>query len=225
MQPGPTGTTGPVFIPVIFESGNTAISGVTQPIGPIGPTGNGWVFGATGTSPGAYTTIYNPGTTGTSSSGYYQVAYKIDVRTNATVYDIGTATARVATLLTLTNPLGGNPTELPGTVTVAEAPNEDHQYSLSNTVLINYTQGYYLTLYWWGAYWAGSTGGTYEGNANVNTITLGPNVNSDIVTSNNTWMFQSNSNSHITTLATRSPNNNSPIEATASLIITRITYT
>jgi hypothetical protein len=176
---GPTGSTGPQFNLVSFECGATGL--------PIGPTGNGWSFvGPTG----SFTAISTPNDP--SYSGYYLITYKIDIRTQG---NVSADSTRAATVLTL------NGNEIIGSVSSALAPDTNHAYSISNTILTFYTGGQELSLYWWAQYFTGNTPIT----TTISGISLGPNQ------TNNTWIVG------------KLPNGNIPSEASASLVITRLT--
>lgn len=179
---GPTGTTGPQFNSVIFECGSSG----PNPASPLGPPGNGWNFGNTG-GIGAYQTIF------TNQSGWYLVTYKIDIRIQS---GAGADNTRAACVLTL------NGIEVPGSVSAAQAPDSIHMYSISNTVLVEYTSGDQLGVSWWAQYFSGNTPIT----STVSGISIGPNV------PNSSWILG------------KLPSNpsTSPMEATASLVITRI---
>ena len=80
-----------------------------------------------------------------TQSGYYLITYKIDVRSG---FVNGTTTA--AALLTVADP--STPTaymEVAGSASLIQAPETNHIYSISNTILYNYTTGSLLSLWVW----------------------------------------------------------------------------
>ncbi len=92
-----------------------------------------------------------------NNSGWYLITYKFDIRAAD-----GTATGntmRGAAALILDG------LQVPGSGSAAESPyGNNHQYSISNTVLVKYTAGQKLGLQWWA--------GVYNGTGN-NTLLTG----------------------------------------------------
>ena len=156
---------------------------------PLGPPGNGWSF-----TDGTQTEITS------AESGWYLVTYKIDLRTNGIV--AGADSMRAAAVLTLSDP-GGPLTEVDGSMSAAQAPDSNHEYSISNTVLVAYDAGRELGLYWWAQYYDGTVVV-----ADQTGLSLGPNA----TVAESPWIPATLPGTAIV-----------PSEATASLVITRIT--
>ena len=174
--------------------GNTGASGpvfqqVTLGSLPIGPVGNGW--------------NYNPAlqfvTVSGNTSGFYLMTYKIDLRTNSSIN--ASYTRGAAALIR-------NGVEIPGSGSAAQAPDTTHQYSISNTVLVDYTAGDLISIQWWAGYYTGTTTPVLQGT--VTGLSIGP-VPSVAETP---WIPA--------TLFPGPPSGNPYIEAVASLVITRI---
>lgn len=120
------------------------------------------------------------------NGGWYLMTYKLDIRTQGGL----TNTTRAAAALVLDG------VQIQGSGSTAQAPEGNHMYSISNTVLVNYAPMQKLSLQWWARAYSGTT--PQPGN-----ITLGPNQDPFIT-------------------GTLLPNNNPYTEAVASLVITRI---
>jgi len=171
------GKTGNEFQPVILDCG---------PIGgPIGPPGSNWFF-------------LDPGPTqsqlATTDTGWYLITYKIDLRTQG---NAGADTSRAAGVLTIGN-LPVN--EVLASQSTAQAPDTNHMYSISNTVLVNYSVPLApLRLQWFMQYYTGIVPVL-----NTTGLFLGPNQPS--------WITG-------TTAPTFS---NTPMQTNASMVITRI---
>jgi hypothetical protein len=177
----------------------------------IGPANNNWQF--VGGSAGPFTQLQN---NGLNANGYYLVTYKLDIHTNAYAsgYDNMISHTRAASVLTLDG------TAVPGSVSAAQAPDNIHMYSISNTVLVQYTAGQNLSLYWWSEYFNNASSSSAVGVAlpfTVRGLSLGPgylNLSTNTITTNNQWILG---------LLPTAQAPNPPMEATASLVITRIT--
>jgi len=148
---GPTGTNGPTgpigqnaaissvfaWSEVIQTNINvTKFQYVTFEHAPTGPTGYGWTTsiqnGYTHT-----TNFYAPVT------GWYLLTYKIDVRSGS---DSLTTPTDCATVLTQ------NGVQIPGSATLVEAPEENHIYTISNTVLSALNANDSVALLFWSNY-------------------------------------------------------------------------
>jgi hypothetical protein len=143
---GPTGDQGPAGIVsgissifawsnIIQENINdTVFQYVTFENGPIGPSGNGWTtsieFGYLNT-----TDFIVP------SNGYYLLTYKLDVRSGGGVPP--STSTDCSTVLTR------NGNEIQGSCTLVEAPEANHIYTISNTVLTNLIVGDQISLLFW----------------------------------------------------------------------------
>ena len=75
-------------------------------------------------------------------TGYYMISYKVDVKAGN-----GNPPSGVTNCSTV---LIRNNNALDGSMTIVEAPETNHVYTLSNTILINVNQGDYLSLLFWG---------------------------------------------------------------------------
>ncbi len=98
-----------------------------------------------------------------SNSGWYLITYKFDIRAGS-----GTAgnSMRAGAALLLDG------LEVPGSGTAAQSPySNNHQYSISNTVLVEYTAGQKLALQWWAGVYNGNTLAT-----GVAGLSIGPNT-------------------------------------------------
>ena len=101
----------------------------------IGPVGSGW----TSATEAGYT---NPTTFITPSSGYYLLTYKLDVRSGGSETPSNTDCATVLTR---------NGTSIDGSATLVEAPETNHIYTISNTVLVTLLVGDRISLLFWSA--------------------------------------------------------------------------
>jgi hypothetical protein len=106
-------------------------------------------------------TIANPGVGVTKntqftgeSSGWYLMTYKIDLRTNSPNNYLYT---RAASALVQSPSNSGPWQQITGSGSAAQAPDTNHQYSISNTVLVFYTKGDLLALQWWAGYYNASS--------------------------------------------------------------------
>jgi hypothetical protein len=101
---------------------------------PIGPTGSGWT---TITDPSYnYTTAFVVPT-----NGFYLLTYKLDVRSGGN--NLPTSNTDCVTVLTV------NGNQIPGSTTLVEAPQENHIYTISNTVLVKLNNGDHISLLFW----------------------------------------------------------------------------
>ncbi len=186
---GPTGPTGPAGAtgPSEGPTGATGPAGPTGPSGATGPAGQNAAISSVllwsstsqpklinNTTPQFEEIMFEqpiigPGTDwvqdppaqnftfSSSNSGWYLITYKFDIRAAD-----GTAngnTMRGAAALVLDG------LQVPGSGSAAESPyGNNHQYSISNTVLVKYTAGQKLGLQWWA--------GVYNGTGN-NTLLTG----------------------------------------------------
>ena len=117
-------------------SGTTGLSGV-------------YVINNTATAAaGVNFTAIQYNTFSSTSSGWYLITYKFDIRINS---GITADNCRGAAALMLDN------LQVPGSGTAAQAPDNNHQYSISNTVLVQYAAGQKLGLQWWAGYYSGTT--------------------------------------------------------------------
>lgn len=100
---------------------------------PIGPTGSGWT---STTQPGysAPTNFIVP------SNGFYLLTYKLDVRSGGNQTPNNTDCSTVLTR---------NGIQINGSATLVEAPEENHIYTISNTVLTNLSLGDNVSLLFW----------------------------------------------------------------------------
>ena len=171
------GKTGTEFQPVILDCG---------PIGsPIGPQGSNWIF-------------LDPGPTqsqlATTDIGWYLITYKMDLRTQG---NVASDTTRAAGVLTIGN---GPSNEVLASMSTAQAPDTNHMYSISNTILVNYDIPLEpLRLQWYMQYF---TGGTPQ------TITSGLSLGPD----QTPWIDGTTAPSFTAI----------PMQTNASLVITRI---
>lgn len=124
---------------------------------PVGPPGSGWsVVG--GSSNTQFTC---------TQSGWYLMTYKVDVRTNSAGVSPTPDYTRAAAALMKNN------MEITGSGSAAQAPDTSHMYSISNTVLVQYTAGENIGVQWWMGYYSSSSGGTLI--PSVTGLSLGPN--------------------------------------------------
>jgi hypothetical protein len=79
-------------------------------------------------------------------SGFYLLTYKLDVRSGSGSIPISSTDA--ATVLTR------NGNEIPGSSTLVEAPETNHVYTISNTVLVDLSVNDEISL----LFWSGDTG-------------------------------------------------------------------
>jgi len=100
----------------------------------IGPIGSGW----TTSIELGYT---QPTTFIVPSTGYYLLTYKLDVRSGG---GQSPSTRTNASSLLIKNGV-----EIAGSTTLVEAPEANHIYTISNTVLANVTVGDRLSLLFW----------------------------------------------------------------------------
>jgi hypothetical protein len=144
--PGLVGPTGPegqnaaissIFVYSDMSQNNLNIVNfqyVTFNIPPIGPIGSGWT---TFTQP-----LYsNPTNFIVPSIGYYLLTYKLDVRSGGG--QSPNSNTNCATVLTK------NGIQIPGSTTLVEAPETNHIYTISNTVLVNLLLGDSIALLFW----------------------------------------------------------------------------
>jgi hypothetical protein len=101
---------------------------------PTGPAGSGW------------TTITDPSFTHPTafvvpSSGFYLLTYKIDVRSGGNL--VPGSNSDCATVLTK------NGNEINGSATLVEAPETNHIYTISNTVLVDLSFNDRISLLFW----------------------------------------------------------------------------
>ena len=99
----------------------------------IGPVGSGW-SSSTESTYSAPTTFIVP------SSGFYLLTYKIDVRSGG-----GQSPSNTDCVTVLTR----NGVEIDGSATLVEAPETNHIYTISNTVLSSLTVGDRISLLFW----------------------------------------------------------------------------
>jgi len=173
---GITGSTGPIGVTgATGLIGPTGSTGATGPIGPTGTTGPQGLTGPTGqnaaidsvliwsqvqqaiVSPTAFqrvalemgpngpvgtTWVSNPGKTGFigSQTGWYLITYKIDLRSG---FSNTPNTTNGGAVLTVNN------VQVSGSGTLVTAPHTNHIYTISNTILLNYTAGQTLALLAW----------------------------------------------------------------------------
>lgn len=100
----------------------------------IGPSGSGWV---TSTQPGyaAPTSFTVP------TSGFYLVDFKVDVRSGSGSSPSSNNNSALAATV--------NGVQIPGSVTLVEAPESNHIYTLANTVLCHFNTGDIISLMFW----------------------------------------------------------------------------
>jgi hypothetical protein len=101
---------------------------------PIGPAGSGW----TSSTESGY--LY-PTTFIVPSDGFYLLTYKIDVRSGSGTPPSTSTTS--ATVLTRNNQ------EIAGSTTLVVAPESNHIYTISNTVLVQLFTGDNISLMFW----------------------------------------------------------------------------
>ena len=100
------------------------------------------------------------------NSGWYLINYKFDVRVGYTSPQTGNC--RGAAALTL------NGFQVVGSGAVSQAPNDnEHQYTISNAVLVNYTGGQQLGLQWWSGTYSNDSSASL--NTSVAGLSIGPN--------------------------------------------------
>jgi hypothetical protein len=131
------------FVPVSFE----------LPAVPIAPVGNTWTRNANNID------FSSP------QIGYYLITYKIDVRSG------GVGSTDAATTLSLSPSTSGPWTQVLGSATLVEAPVDNHIYTISNTVLLNYSIANQFVRLW---FWSNDSG-THIGDTALLTGTL-PNT-------------------------------------------------
>ena len=100
----------------------------------IGPVGFGW----TTAIESGYT---QPTTFITPSTGYYLLTYKLDIRSGGS--QSPSTRTNCATVLTR------NGVQINGSTTLVEAPESNHIYTISNTVLASLTVGDRISLLFW----------------------------------------------------------------------------
>lgn len=84
-------------------------------------------------------------------SGWYLMTYKLDLRTNSdSNFDYTRAAASLMVLK------AGNWVQVSGSGSAAQAPDTIHQYSISNTILVEYTAGEEMAMQWWAGYYTGT---------------------------------------------------------------------
>lgn len=139
---GPTGQNAAINSTLVWSetlqkfANTTSFQAVKMEKGPIGPPGAGFTL-VTG----------NSGVTGTTT-GWYLLSYKVDVRSGF----VGASPTRAGTLLATNPGPTYNPATvviMPGSSTLVEAPHTNHIYTLSNTVLVNYIAGTTISLQCW----------------------------------------------------------------------------
>ncbi len=96
-----------------------------------------------------------------NSSGWYLITYKFDIRASG-----AGNVMRAGAALLLDN------IQVPGSGTAAQSPATVHQYSIANTVLVQYTAGQKLALQWWAGLY--STFTTLQ--TTVVGLSIGPNA-------------------------------------------------
>lgn len=143
-----------------------------------------------------------------TTSGYYLMTYKIDIRTNGTGVTANYTRAAAALMMSS----GGNWTEVTGSGSAAQAPDTIHQYSISNTILVPYTAGDLIALQWWAGYYNPSS------NSALILANTGLSVGPNNTASNEIPWIPSSFNPDGTPYDQYK-------EATASLVITRIVDT
>ena len=103
----------------------------------IGPIGSGWI---TLKSIG----YIDPTIFVVPTSGYYLLTYKMDIMSgNNTSLTINSNSVAVVTL---------NGVEIPGSTSLVEAPETNHIYTISNTVLAQLNTGDLVSLLFWSPY-------------------------------------------------------------------------
>ena len=103
-----------------------------------------------------------------TTSGWYLITYKIDIRASAT----GSFSNMRAAAALMMMPNGGSTwVEVTGSGSAAQAPATNHQYSISNTILVQYTAGDTIALQWWAGYYTNTTLST-----TVVGLSLGPDA-------------------------------------------------
>ena len=137
---------------------------------PIGPTGSGWTT-STQSGYSAPTDFIVP------LNGYYLLTYKLDVRSGGN--QTPTSSTDCSTVLTR------NGSQIDGSCTLVEAPEANHIYTISNTVLVNLVAKDSIALLFW--------------SSDSNTRIGDPSFVKGIL-----------------------PSGGTPIEATASIVFTRI---
>ena len=86
-----------------------------------------------------------------TKSGWYLMTYKLDIRTNSVSnFNYTRAAASIMVLK------AGNWVQVPGSGSAAQAPDTIHQYSISNTILVEYTAGEEMAIQWWAGYYNGT---------------------------------------------------------------------
>jgi hypothetical protein len=100
----------------------------------VGPVGSAW---STTTQP----TYSAPTNFIVPSNGYYLLTYKVDVRSGGN----SSPTSNTDCSVVLTR----NGNEMDGSTTLVEAPESNHIYTISNTVLVNLTVGDSIALLFW----------------------------------------------------------------------------
>ncbi len=152
--------TGPGIVP------GTIILTVT----PAGPPN---AYTITVNNPQSETIVNPPGTPfetlqystfSSTNSGWYLITYKFDIRAASGVSGGNIMRAAAALIL--------DDLEVPGSGSAAESPySNNHQYSVSNTILVMYTAGQKLSLQWWGGVYNDNTLDT-----GVAGLSVGPNA-------------------------------------------------
>jgi hypothetical protein len=113
---------------------NSKFQYVTFENAPIGPSGSGWTT-STQTGYSAPTNFIVP------TNGYYLVTYKLDVRSGPGSSPNNNTDG--ATVLTR------NGVQISGSTTLVEAPESNHVYTISNSVLANFFAGDSISLMFW----------------------------------------------------------------------------
>ena len=172
---------------------------------PLGPDGSNWTV-VPSTNYARYTC---------TSSGWYLMTYKMDLRT----VGVSSVTYTRAASAIMISSDGINWSVVPGSGSTAQAPDTNHQYSISNTVLVNYTAPYQLAVQWWAGYYSNSTTAF---NTNVSGLSLGPNNAS---TPNNIGPTDTTEQPWIPGMFSPSGQStlfNGTVDATSTFVITRI---
>jgi hypothetical protein len=86
-----------------------------------------------------------------TTSGWYLMTYKLDIRTNGSAASFTKAAASLMQLV------GSDWQEVTGSSSTAQAPDTIHLYSVSNTVLVQYSAGNQIALQWWAGLYGGAT--------------------------------------------------------------------
>jgi hypothetical protein len=138
----------------------------------------------------------------TTSAGYYLLTSTTEIRTNGTS-PANSTRGSVAIMRSVDS--GVSFSSVNGSIRSLQAPDTNHEYSISNTVLVHLNAGDVIKLMWWAGYFSGATNDTAE--PALAGLSIGPNVTP--------W---------ITTLFPPAENDAEiPVPVNASLVLTRIT--